>query len=550
MASKSRIFHLGLLLGIVFVLAPLSDAGKAREARRRVSKSSLDLDLNDTLVYLWPLPKNFSQGDQTLTVNPDLTLQLRGARGSSLIVSEAFERYKDLVFRSQVVLRGASFDVSTLTVVVESDDDELQFGVDESYAIYVAGGDSASIIGQAIIEANTIYGALRGLETFSQLCIFNYESKRVEIYKAPWYIKDEPRFAFRGLLLDTSRHFLPISTIKQVIDSMSYAKLNVLHWHIIDEEAFPLEVPSYPDLWKGSYSKWERYTVEDAKDVVNFAKKRGIHVMAEIDVPGHAESWGSGYPDLFPSSNCTEPLDVTKNFTFEVISGILSDMRKIFPFGFFHLGGDEVHTDCWNSTPHIKLWLEERNMTTKAAYQYFVLKAQEIALAHNWIPVNWEETFHSFKEKLSPQTVVHNWYGPRVCPEVVANGFRCIFSNQGVWYLNWVNTPWEDFYTSEPWEGIDDPSQQQLVIGGEVCMWDEFGDTSDLQQTIWPRAAAAAERLWGSRYINDTKSLNTTVLPRLQYFRCLLNHRGIAAAPVTNKEARTAPVGPGSCFAQ
>lgn len=126
MPSKSGIVLLLLLLGIVFVLAPLSDAGKAREARRRVSKSRLNLDLNDTLVYLWPLPKNFSQGDQTLTVDPDLTLRLRGARGNSLIVSEAFERYKDLVFRSQVVLRGVSFDVSTLTVVVESDDDEVR----------------------------------------------------------------------------------------------------------------------------------------------------------------------------------------------------------------------------------------------------------------------------------------------------------------------------------------------------------------------------------------------------------------------------------------
>lgn len=93
-------------------------------------------------------------------------------------------------------------------------------------------------------------------------------------------------------------------------------------------------------------------------------------------------------------------------------------------------------------------------------------------------------------------------YSSGVCPEVVANGFRCIFSNQGAWYLNWVNTPWEDFYTSEPWEGIDDPAQQQLVIGGEVCMWDEFGDTSDLQQTIWPRAAAAA-----GMYIFDNRIL-------------------------------------------
>ncbi|KAJ0979429.1 hypothetical protein J5N97_014903 [Dioscorea zingiberensis] len=550
MPSKSLNAHLVLLL--IVLLASLSDALHAPAARRRVSKTSVDLNLGDELVYLWPLPKSFNHGNQTLTVDPDLSLQTQGAGWSSPIVAEAFERYKDLVFNSQVFRRGAfeSYDVTTLTVVIDSDDDALQFGVDESYALYVTRRDSMSIVGEAIIQANTIYGALRGLETFSQLCIFNYESKNVEIYKAPWYIKDEPRFAFRGLLLDTSRHYLPLNVIKQVIDSMSYAKLNVLHWHMIDEQSFPLEVPSYPDLWKGSYSKWERYTVEDAYEIVNFAKKRGIHVMAEIDVPGHAESWGYGYPDLWPSPNCTEPLDVTKDFTFEVISGILSDMKKIFPFELFHLGGDEVNTDCWNNTLHVKQWLEERNMTTKDAYQYFVLKVQEIALTYNGIPVNWEETFNAFKENLNPQTVVHNWLGPGVCPQAVAKGFRCIYSNQGVWYLDHLDIPWQDFYTAEPLEGIEDSSQQQLVIGGEVCMWSETADTSDVQQTIWPRAAAAAERMWSSRDATSTSALNTTVLPRMHYFRCLLNHRGIAAAPVTNQYARTPPIGPGSCFAQ
>ncbi|KAI3865763.1 hypothetical protein MKX03_025509, partial [Papaver bracteatum] len=398
--------------------------------------------------------------------------------------------------------------------------------------------------------ANTVFGALRGLETFSQLCSFNYGTKSVQVYKAPWYIQDEPKFVFRGLLLDTSRHFLPINVIKQVIESMSYAKLNVLHWHIIDEQSFPLEVPSHPYLWKGSYTKFERYTVEDAYDIVDFAKMRGINVMAEIDVPGHAESWGRGYPELWPSETCREPLDVTKNFTFDVVSGILADMRKIFPFELFHLGGDEVNTDCWSSTPHVKQWLQEHNMTTKDAYQYFVLRAQEIAISENWTPVNWEETYNSFKGNLNPHTVVHNWLGPGVCPKAAADGFRCIYSNQGVWYLDHLDVPWEDVYKSEPLEGISDGSHTKLVLGGEVCMWGETADSSDVQQTIWPRAAAAAERMWSSRDMTSARNMSWTVLPRLEYFRCLLNRRGVPAAPVNNYYARSPPVGPGSCYLQ
>ncbi|KAJ1435506.1 Glycoside hydrolase family 20, catalytic domain [Sesbania bispinosa] len=455
--------------------------------------------------------------DETLSVDPALTLSVSGNGGGSPF-SELPLIDTEGSYSSIVVL--GCFNLEWMKAI------PCWFPKPRSFLL----------LGKSPIEANTVYGALRGLETFSQLCSFDYTTKTVQIYKAPWSIQDKPRFAYRGLLLDTSRHYLPIN--------------NVLHWHIIDEESFPLEVPTYPNLWKGSYTKWERYTVEDAYEIVNFAKMRGINVMAEVDVPGHAESWGAGYPDLWPSPSCREPLDVSKTFTFDVISGILTDMRKIFPFELFHLGGDEVNTDCWSKTPHIKEWLQTHNMTAKDAYQYFVLKAQEIALSKNWSPVNWEETFNTFPTKLHPKTVVHNWLGPGVCPKVVAKGFRCIFSNQGVWYLDHLDVPWDEVYTAEPLEGIHNASEQQLVLGGEVCMWGETADTSDVQQTIWPRAAAAAERLWSQRDSTSTKNVTLTALPRLQYFRCLLNKRGVPAAPVTNYYARKAPIGPGSCYEQ
>ncbi|KAF7114260.1 hypothetical protein RHSIM_RhsimUnG0096900 [Rhododendron simsii] len=373
------------------------------------------------------------------------------------------------------------------------------------------------------------------------------------------------------LMADTSRHYYPVDVIKQIIESMSYAKLNVLHWHIIDEESFPLEVPTYPKLWKGAYSKWERYTIEDADEIVNLLSMSSccqivklrqekrlrrlrftdcINVMAEVDVPGHAESWGAGYPDLWPSASCREPLDVSKNFTFDLIAGILTDMRKIFPFELFHLGGDEVHTDCWTSTPHVQQWLRDHNMTAKDAYQYFVLRAQQIAISKNWTPVNWEETFNAFPTKLNPRTVVHNWLGGGVCPKAVGQGFRCIFSNQGFWYLDHLDVQWDGVYNAEPLEGISGVSDQQLVLGGEVCMWGETADPSVVQQTIWPRAAAAAERLWSNREAISTRNINITALPRLEYFRCLLTRRGVPAAPVTNFYARSPPSGPGSCYEQ
>ncbi|XP_059666199.1 beta-hexosaminidase 1 [Cornus florida] len=542
------------LVTAIYIFSAILCALGSSQTLRLDSSSKID----ESLVYLWPLPSQFTFGNETLVVDPDLSFsfEVGGNGGVSAIVKDAFERYRGIIFKHSSrflrfrSIRKSAYDISKLRIIVRSDDEALQLGTDESYSLLVARKNDHSIIAEATIEANSVYGALRGLETFSQLCSFDYGTKTVQVYKAPWYIQDKPRFSYRGLLLDTSRHYLPVDVIKQVIESMSYAKLNVLHWHIIDEQSFPLEVPTYPNLWKGAYTKSERYTVEDAYEIVNFAKMRGINIMAEIDIPGHAESWGAGYPDLWPSPSCREPLDVTKNFTFDVVSGILTDMRKIFPFELFHLGGDEVNTDCWNFTPHVKQWLQDHNMTTKDAYQYFVLRAQEIAISKSWIPVNWEETFNTFAEKLNPLTVVHNWLGPGVCPKAVAKGFKCIFSNQGVWYLDHIDVPWDRVYNAEPLEGITDASKQKLVLGGEVCMWAEVVDASNVQQTIWPRAAAAAERLWSNRDATSTRNTTVTALPRLQYFRCLLTRRGVQAAPVTNKNARSPPSGPGSCYEQ
>ncbi|KAK4750215.1 hypothetical protein SAY87_027664 [Trapa incisa] len=499
---------------------------------------------SDSPTYLWPLPSKFSSGVETFSIDPTLSLSVSGNGGSSRIVKEGFDRYKSIIFKNSDVFSILStfrkkrtlYDVVNLNVIVHSASEDLQLGVDESYSLAVGRSDNLSIMGEATIEAATVFGALRGLETFSQLCTFDYASKTVLIHNIPWNIQDEPRFKYRGLLLDTSRHYFPVDVIKHILESMTFAKLMNKHFllrchHIL------------------SYGKV--HTQNGSAIQLRMPMKLSrINVMAEVDVPGHAESWGKGYPDLWPSSSCREPLDITKNFTFELISGILSDMRKIFPFELFHLGGDEVNTDCWTDTPHVKQWLQKRNMTNKEAYKYFVLKAQNIAISRGWTPVNWEETFNTFPESLNPKTVVHNWLGPGVCPKAVAKGFKCIFSNQGVWYLDHLDVPWYKVYNAEPLEGISDPSKQELVLGGEVCMWGETIDTSNVQQTIWPRAAAAAERLWSRKDATSGDSANTTALLRLQYFRCLLNGRGVQAAPVTNFYARNQPEGPGSCYDQ
>ncbi|KAG5532765.1 hypothetical protein RHGRI_027161 [Rhododendron griersonianum] len=613
--------------------------------------STVDIDS----LNIWPMPHSVSYGHQVLYMSRDFELRTEGSKypDASGILKDGFSRLLYVIRASHVVDGNVSDSQQSLVlqginVFISSADDELQYGIDESYKLSIAS------------SGDPVYAHL---ETFSQLCQFNFHTRLIEVRQTPWDISDQPRFPYRGLLIDTSRHYLPLPIIKKVVDSMTYTKLvdvvkrqtilpeialikenlsfaiclcfasgywdfwvsslslteveltfsslqvNVLHWHIVDSQSFPLEIPSYPKLWNGAYSIPERYTMADAAEVVrqvisaffcrlngymvpnlcfidflyskvipdlssnnfsfsSYAQRRGINVLAEIDVPGHAQSWGTGYPTLWPSQDCQQPLDVSNEFTFQVIDGILSDLSKVFKFKYVHLGGDEVNTKKMFRTflDLLKLWwsetlmqdprtiavafvilLQKQGMNASQGYEYFVLRAQEIALSHGYECINWEETFRTFGDKLNRKTVVHNWLDVGVAAQVVAAGLRCIVSRQDKWYLDHLNTFWPEFYSYEPLTNITDPKQQELVIGGEVCMWGETVDGSDIEQTIWPRAAAAAERLW-TPYEKLAKD-PAQVIGRLTQFRCLLNQRGVAAAPLTGY-GRGAPREPGSCYMQ
>ncbi|KAK8639038.1 hypothetical protein V6N13_137440 [Hibiscus sabdariffa] len=422
-------------------------------------------------VKIWPMPASVSYGDARLYLTSDFGLS---SDSESQILKDAFNRMLAVIKQDHVIDADFSaFNRSSLLqglhIVVSSPDEQLQYGTDESYKLMVPSPEKP---GYAHLEAKTVYGALHGLQTFSQLCYFSIGRRVLEVNMSPWTIIDQPRFPFRGLLIDTSRHYLPMAVIKKVIDSMSYAKLihNLSLWryHLILNCGMAL-IHSQSDIQQLMLLKF-------------YAKERGINVLAEIDVPGHALSW-----------------------------------------------------------------LKRHRMNESQAYQYFVLRAQKIALSHGYEIVNWEETFNDFGSKLSRKTVVHNWLGGGVAQRVVESGLRCIVSNQDKWYLDHLDTPWEEFYQNEPLTNITNPKQQKLVIGGEVCMWGETVDGSDIEQTIWPRAAAAAERLW-TPYDKLAKNPRE-VTGRLANFRCLLNERGVAAAPLAGN-GRDAPFGPGSCYKQ
>jgi hexosaminidase len=504
--------------------------------------------------FIWPAPSSFSSGTETLVVDASCALFETKSSPVPNTLLAAFKRYCDITFPH--VAGGATANIKKLVMSWEDgDESHPQLETDESYTLAVPTGTA-----EAKLSAKTIYGIMRGLETFSQLVVFDFGTKSYRIHGGPWEITDSPRFPHRGLMIDSARHFETLASIRHVIDALPYAKLNVLHWHMVDTQSFPFESKKFPKLWDGAYSEFEKFTQEDIAVIVEYARMRGVRVIVEFDVPGHAASWCKGYPEICPSKTCLQPLNVANNFTFELYDGLLSECTGghssskgkasgLFPDHFIHLGGDEVDTKCWTSTPEVASWLKDNGMTADQGYAYFVKKVAAMAIKQGRRPIQWSEVFDHFKTELPKDVIVHIWKSVTNITEVVADGYNVLLNvgyDANSWYLDNLNVNWTAVYLNEPCATVPD-DLCPMILGGHGEMWGETVDTSDIEETVWPRLAAIAERLWSPRSsignISDAHA-------RIEYFRCLLNRRGVAAAPVNNPNARMAPPGPGSCFDQ
>ena len=489
---------------------------------------------------IWPLPQYVDRGSTALLLSPSFAIT---SSQLSVDVTALIARYTPLLFphSGRAASTASAPSLSSLHIALPSSPRSsapLDLATDESYNL------SIPLTGAASLSARTFYGALRGLETFSQLVTFDFAASTYVIADAPWSVRDWPRFPHRGLLLDVSRHFHPLPALRRMVDAMSYAKLNVLHLHLTDTQAFPFHSPSLPLLSLGAYSPIERYSLPDIADLVQYSRQRGVRIMIELDMPGHAASWCVGYPELCPSPTCQQPLDPSNERTFTVIEQLLTELTAVAPYSLLHVGGDEVDAQCWTDTPHVSQWMAARNYTVHDAIRYFTARVHAIAHALQRTPVTWDEVFQEFTTDLDPTTIVHVWRLTQLLINATNLGYRSLVSVDIPYYLDNTYT-WTMQYATDPWDGITAPEKRALVLGGETCMWSEGVDSGDLFNTVWPRAAAIAEKFWSAWEVDDVIAAE----PRFAWFRCLLNNRGIAAAPTLNT-FRQAPPGPGACLSQ
>jgi hexosaminidase len=459
----------------------------------------------DTSLNIMPLPAKVELGDGSLKIDASFRIAFAGYREARL--DRAGVRLERQVQRQTgiVILRaGKSAGVAALEVNTDHESKAIQeLGEDESYTLDVTPSG-------AKLRAGNPLGTLRGLQTFLQLISISPEGFSVPAL----HIEDHPRFPWRGLMIDSGRHFIPMDVIKRSLDGMEAVKMNVFHWHLSENQGFRAESRKFPKLHEqGSDGLF--YTQEEIRDIVEYARDRGIRVVPEFDMPGHSTAWFAGYPELASGSGSyvierqwgvfDPAMDPTDEKTYKFLNEFIGEMARLFSDQFFHIGGDEVNGKEWDSNPKIQAFMKSHHIKNNAELQaYFSGRVQELVTKHKKTPVGWDEVLVPGVPKT---IVIQSWRGVDSLAAAAKDGYRGILSNGYYLDLGWSAAR---HYAIDPLGGPAaalTPQQKQLILGGESCIWSEYVNAENIDSRIWPRNAVIAERLWSPEGTNDVASM-------------------------------------------
>jgi hexosaminidase len=457
-------------------------------------------------LHLMPWPAQIALESGKLRIPSGFRVVWEGYREPRLLgaVERFDQRIKGLTGISQSSAIGPDTVAHPLEIRCSDTGEEIQsLREDESYSLHV--GSS-----RVVLQAPTPVGILRGLATLFQLIDKDDEG----LFMPAVRIQDKPRFPWRGLLIDVCRHWMPIDVIKRNLDGMAAVKLNVLHWHLSEDQGFRVECMNFPRLHEMG-SDGDYYTQQQVRDVIDYARDRGIRVVPEFDMPGHTTSWFVGYPELAsgPGPLAIERhwgvfdpcMDPTREEVYAFLDTFIGEMTLLFPDDYFHIGGDEVNGNLWNSNPDITAFKKEQSMKDNHDLQaYFNKKISGIIQKHGKKMIGWDEIFHP---ELPKDVVVHSWRGPESLAETARQGYMGILSNG--YYLDHILSA-AQHYQVEPLSGdaaVLSVEERDRILGGEACMWAEFITPETIDSRIWPRAAAVAERFWSPQGMTDKDNM-------------------------------------------
>jgi hexosaminidase len=453
---------------------------------------------------LMPVPAKIQLGAGQLVVDQLFTVALTGAKDARL--DTGIPGFLDQLSRQTgMPLNKDSGDSTKATLVIRCENagrKVQELGEDESYTLEVTAA-------RATLTGPTPLGVLRGLQTLLQLVEPTPAGFAVPVLT----IHDEPRFAWRGLLIDVCRHFMPLDVMKRNLDGMAALKLNVLHWHLSDDEGFRVESKKFPKLHEMG-SQGQYYTQAEIREFIGYARDRGIRVVPEFEMPGHSRSIVVGYPELASQPGPYPPgrvardataLDVTQEKTYKFLDKLIGEMAGLFPDSYFHIGGDEVNDKPWNSNPKIQEFIRAHGMKDNRDLQaYFNKRLEKIVSKHGKIMMGWDEVLHP---DLPKTVVVQSWRGQESLATAAKEGYRGLLSNGYYLDLMW---PAARHYAVDPMSGAAatlTPEEAKRILGGEACMWAEYITPETIDSRVWPRLAAIAERFWSPPDVKDPQSM-------------------------------------------
>jgi hexosaminidase len=483
-----------------------------------VAKTQMATSLN-----LLPVPTNVELRTGSFMLSENFTVAIHAKTSDTILVKavnrmyQTLNRRSGLYFKQKYISSKDNSDTASLQITV----DKARLpspGIDESYLLTITND-------RVNLTAPTTVGALHGLETILQLLAKN---KQGEFYFPVGAIKDAPRFSWRGLMIDVSRHFIPVDVVKRNIEAMAAVKMNVLHLHLTDNEGFRVESKTFPQL-HGKGSNGDFYTQAQIKDLIFFAEERGIIVVPEFDMPGHTKSWFAGYPQLasgpgpyeagppvdfhsaqqmdlrsimqFVNNAPFPAIDPSRESTYEFIDKFIGEMSSLFASPYIHIGADENNGVVWKNNPSIVAFMKAHNMqNTHELQAYFVGRVNKIVAKHHKQMIGWEELFSN---NLAKEVTVQVWQNGTYTKRALDNGNPVLISKG--FYLD-VFMPAYIHYNNPDLPAGSGASAGQLR-GGEAAQWTEVADKTNIETRIWPRAAAVAERLWSDSVNRDMDDL-------------------------------------------
>jgi hexosaminidase len=453
-----------------------------------------------------PQPAHAQLGNGQLLIGPTFSVAITGQKEARL--QRAVELFL-IQLGQQIGMPPIDMMVTgstnaTLVIQCASGTRSVQeLGEDESYRLEI--GNSG-----AKLSAATALGVMRGLQTFLQLVTTTGEG-----FAAPAVvIDDNPRFPWRGLMIDVGRHFIPLDVLKRNLDGMAAVKLNVFHWHLSENQGFRVESKTFPKLHEmGSDGLY--YTQNEVRELIAYARERGIRVVPEFDMPGHSTAWFVGYPELASAPGPYEierkwgvfdpAMDPTREETYKFLDKFIGEMTGLFPDQFFHIGGDEVNGKQWDANPKIQQFMRAHGLKDNGDLQaYFNKRVQQIVSKHGKTMLGWDEIL---RPDLPNSIVIQSWRGPDSLAQAAKQGYRGLLSSGFYVDLMWSA---ERHYATDPMSGAAaslSADEQKRVLGGEACMWAEYVSPENIDSRIWPRTAAIAERLWSPQDVRDLNSM-------------------------------------------